>query len=264
MRHEMGLPMPSPADLVGGLLSFVGDALGVSSFRLGIGTTLVALGVLLVFLQLVARPVTRWVTSDPGGLAGVGRAMALAAEAGTDAVFSLGTAGLARSTDAFGRLQPLAAMGLLGHVARANAHWQELEGAGEILVVFSGPHAYVSPSWYANHPSVPTWNYAVVHAHGRARLLPPEALPGLLDRLSRAYEDARPSPWRMAGLPADYTAKMLPAIVGFEVAVERLEGKFKLSQNRRREDVDGVAAALEREGQPELAALMREHAPESR
>lgn len=153
---------------------------------------------------------------------------------------------------------------LLGHVARANAHWQELEGAGEVLVIFSGPHAYVSPSWYANHPSVPTWNYAVVHAHGRARLLPPEALPGLLDRLSRAYEDARPSPWRMAGLPADYTAKMLPAIAGFEVAVERLEGKFKLSQNRRREDVDGVAAALEREGQPELAALMREHAPESR
>ena len=153
---------------------------------------------------------------------------------------------------------------LLGHVARANAHWQELEGAGEVLVVFSGPHAYVSPSWYANHPSVPTWNYAVVHAHGRARLLPPEALPGLLDRLSRAYEDARPSPWRMAGLPADYTARMLPAIVGFEVAVERLEGKFKLSQNRRPEDIDGVAAALEREGQPELAALMREHAPESR
>jgi len=153
---------------------------------------------------------------------------------------------------------------LLGHVARANAHWQELEGAGEVLVIFPGPHAYVSPSWYANHPSVPTWNYAVVHARGRARLLPPEALPGLLDRLSRAYEDARPSPWRMADLPADYTARMLPAIVGFEVAVERLEGKFKLSQNRRPEDIDGVAAALGREGQPELAALMREHAPESR
>lgn len=178
---------------------------------------------------------------------------------------SAGPAGLSVShlpflpeRDGDGRLR------LLGHVARANAHWQELEGAGEVLVIFSGPHAYVSPSWYANHPSVPTWNYAVVHAHGRARLLPPEALPGLLDRLSRAYEDPRPSPWRMAGLPADYTAKMLPAIAGFEVAVERLEGKFKLSQNRRREDVDGVAAALEREGQPELAALMREHAPESR
>jgi transcriptional regulator len=68
----------------------------------------------------------------------------------------------------------------------------------------------------------------------------------------------------MAGLPADYTAKLLPAIVGFEVVVERLEGKFKLSQNRGREDIAGVAAALEREGQPELAALMREHAPESR
>lgn len=113
--------MPTPADLVGGLLSFIGDALSASSLRLGIGATLVALGVLLVFLQLVARPVTRWVTSDPGDLASVARAMALAAEAGTDAVFSLGTAGLARSTDALGRLQTLAAMELLGHVARAAA-----------------------------------------------------------------------------------------------------------------------------------------------
>lgn len=156
---------------------------------------------------------------------------------------------------------------LLGHVARANAHWQELEGAGEILVVFSGPHAYVSPSWYANHPSVPTWNYAVVHARGRATILPPERLPALLDRLSRQYEEGRPAPWRMQDLPAEFTGKMLAAIVGFEIVVERLEGKFKLSQNRRPEDVEGVMAALEREGQGALAALMRARAsrpPESR
>jgi len=156
---------------------------------------------------------------------------------------------------------------LLGHVARANAHWQELEAAGEALAIFSGPHAYVSPGWYAHHPSVPTWNYATVHARGPARLLPPAELPALLDRLSRTYEDGRPAPWRMEGLPADFTPKLLSAIVGFEVAVERLEGKFKLSQNRAPEDVAGVAAALEREGQAELAALMREHAarpPESR
>lgn len=149
---------------------------------------------------------------------------------------------------------------LLGHVARANAHWQELESAREVLAIFEGPHAYVSPGWYANHPSVPTWNYAVVHARGTARLLPPADLPSLLDRLSRTYEDGRPAPWRMESLPSDFTPKLLEAIVGFEIAVEELVGKFKLSQNRRREDVEGVAAALEAEGQDALAELMRAHA----
>jgi transcriptional regulator len=149
---------------------------------------------------------------------------------------------------------------LLGHVARANAHWQELESAREVLAIFEGPHAYVSPGWYANHPSVPTWNYAVVHARGTARLLPPADLPSLLDRLSRTYEDGRPAPWRMESLPSGFTPKLLEAIVGFEIAVEELVGKFKLSQNRRREDVEGVAAALEAEGEEALAELMRAHA----
>lgn len=113
--------MPSPADLVGGLLSFVGDALSASSLRLGIGPTLVLLTIALIFLQLVARPLSRWITTDPGGLAGAGRAMALAAEAGTDAVVTLGTGGLARSTDAMARIQTIAALPVLGHVARAAA-----------------------------------------------------------------------------------------------------------------------------------------------
>ena len=153
---------------------------------------------------------------------------------------------------------------LLGHMARANAHWQEIEAADEVLAVFEGPHAYVSPGWYAHHPSVPTWNYAVVHARGKARLLPAEELPALLDRLSRLYEDGQPKPWRMQALPADFSRGMLQAIVGFEIAIDRLEGKFKLSQNRRREDVEGVAAALEAQGQEELARLMREHADRER
>jgi hypothetical protein len=113
--------VPTPAELVGRVVRFVGDVLGASSLRFEIGTTLVVLGVLLVLLQLIARPVSRWVTSDVGGLAAVNRAMALAAEAGTDAVVSLGTAGIARSTDALGRLQTLSALPLLGHVARAAA-----------------------------------------------------------------------------------------------------------------------------------------------
>lgn len=153
---------------------------------------------------------------------------------------------------------------LLGHVARANPHWRELEAAGEVLVIFAGPHAYVSPRWYAHHPSVPTWNYAVVHARGLARVLPAEEIAPLLDRLSRIYEDGQPAPWRMQALADDYTASLLQAIVGFEIAVDRLEGKYKLSQNRRREDIDRVAAALDAQGQDELACLMRAHADRKR
>ena len=113
--------MPTPAELVARVVRFVGDVLGASALRFEIGTTLVVLGILLVLLQLIARPVSRWVTTDVGGLAAISRAMALAAESGTDAVVSLGTAGIARSTDAFGRLQTLSALPLLGHVARAAA-----------------------------------------------------------------------------------------------------------------------------------------------
>ena len=113
--------MPSPAELLGRVVEFIGDILGASSLRFEIGPTLVVLGVVLVLLQLVARPISRWVTSDAAGLAGVGRAMALAAESGTDAVVSLGGAGITRTSDALGRLQTLAALPILGHVARAAA-----------------------------------------------------------------------------------------------------------------------------------------------
>jgi hypothetical protein len=113
--------MPSPAELVGDVVGFVGDVLSSSSLRFEFGPTLVLLGVLLVFLQLVARPISRWASADPGGLGGVGRAMALAAESGTDAVVSLGAGGIARATDAVARLQTLAALPVLAHVARASA-----------------------------------------------------------------------------------------------------------------------------------------------
>lgn len=113
--------MPGPAEVLGGIVRFVGEVLGASSLRFDVGPTLIVLGIVLVFLQLVARPVSRWTTSDAGGLAGVGRSMALAAEAGTDAVVSLGAAGVVRSTGALARLQTLAALPILGHVARAAA-----------------------------------------------------------------------------------------------------------------------------------------------
>ncbi|MGI8999530.1 MAG: DUF6754 domain-containing protein [Candidatus Limnocylindria bacterium] len=113
--------MPSPAELLGRLVRFIGEILGASSLRFEIGPTVAVLAVLFILLQLVARPVSRWVTSDAAGLAGVGRAMALAAESGTDAVVSLGGAGIIRATDSLGRLQTLAALPILGHVARAAA-----------------------------------------------------------------------------------------------------------------------------------------------
>lgn len=149
---------------------------------------------------------------------------------------------------------------LLGHLARANAQWGELEGASSVLAVFQGPHAYISPGWYLQHPSVPTWNYAAVHATGRARLLDEAELHELVLRLSTSYESGREKPWRMSELPVPYVDSMLKMIVGFELAVEQLEGKFKLSQNRPAE-VPRVIEALEREGQTELAALMRAAAP---
>ena len=152
------------------------------------------------------------------------------------------------------------ALRLLGHVARNNEQWRALEAGDDVLAIFNGPHAYVSPTWYSQHPSVPTWNYAVVHAHGRVRLMDEAGLRALLERLSRTYEEGRPNAWRLSAQPEDYIAKMLRAIVGFELEVERLEGKFKLSQNRPAE-IPRVIAALEAEGQSELAGLMRLHTP---
>ncbi|MEP7068409.1 MAG: FMN-binding negative transcriptional regulator [Usitatibacter sp.] len=147
---------------------------------------------------------------------------------------------------------------LLGHVARGNGQWSALEKAEHLVAIFQGPHAYISPSWYANHPSVPTWNYSVVHAHGKARLMDEAELHDLLMRLSATYEAGNPEPWRMSELPAAYVDSMLKMIVGFEIEVERLEGKFKLSQNRPTE-IPRVISRLEGPaGEPELAALMRD------
>lgn len=113
--------MPTPADLVRRIVAFAGDVLGESSLRFDVVPTLIVLGVLLVLLQLVARPASRWASADAGGLTSVGRAMALAAEAGTDVVVSVGNGGLIRSTEALARLQTMAVMPALSHVARAAA-----------------------------------------------------------------------------------------------------------------------------------------------
>jgi transcriptional regulator len=148
---------------------------------------------------------------------------------------------------------------LTGHFARANPQWQHLTAAPEVLVIFQGPHAYVSPSWYKSEPAVPTWNYAAVHAYGTATLLESEAeLEALLQATIDKYESGNPKPWH-GELPADFKSRMTKGIVGFEIAVTRLEGKFKLSQNRPPGDVAGVIEALARSSDPTdraLAALM--------
>jgi transcriptional regulator len=148
---------------------------------------------------------------------------------------------------------------LLGHLARANEQWRALEAARDVVAIFQGPHAYVSPGWYQQQPSVPTWNYAVVHAHGTVEVMEEAQLHELLMTLSSTYEAARDKPWKMSELPAPYVSGMLQHIVGFTLRVERLEAKFKLSQNRPAE-IPHVVAALEAEGEDATAALMRIHA----
>jgi transcriptional regulator len=147
---------------------------------------------------------------------------------------------------------------LVGHLARPNPQVEQLAEGGEVLAVFSGPHAYVSPSWYAGGPSVPTWNYVDVHAYGRVHLVEDAGwLRRLLRLLSDRHEASNPSPWQMQTLPEAYLAGMLNGIIGFDIAVTRLEGKFKLSQNRPTADRPLVIAALERQGDADAVAIAR-------
>ena len=143
---------------------------------------------------------------------------------------------------------------LLGHMARANPHWQHFAGAPSVAV-FHGPHAYVSPSWYAEPATaVPTWNYAVVHVHGPAEIMDDEREKrALLDEMIRRYEGARSQPWRLQleGRPLE---AMLGAIVGFKLTIERVDAKFKLSQNRSPDDRERVIGALKSEGYADATA----------
>ena len=149
---------------------------------------------------------------------------------------------------------------LRGHVARANPHWRYVAAGRPTLVVFPGAHAYVSPSWYATHPSVPTWNYVAVHATGTGTLVEdPEQVKTLLADLVRTYESSGPTAWSLEGLATDYLAGMQRGIVAFEIPIGRLEGKAKLSQNRDAVDQARTREALAASDDPlarAVAALM--------
>ena len=147
---------------------------------------------------------------------------------------------------------------LLGHLARPNPQVEDLGQGGEVLAIFSGPHAYISPSWYADGPSVPTWNYVDVHAYGTVRLIEDgDWLRQLLHRLADRHEAGNPVPWRVEDLPEAYIEGMLKGIIGLDIAVTRLEGKFKLSQNRPAADRPRVITALERGGDESSVAVAR-------
>lgn len=142
---------------------------------------------------------------------------------------------------------------LVGHVARANPQWQETDLSKPALAVFMGPDAYVSPSWYPSKAEagrvVPTWNYAVVHVRGALTFFDDTArLRDAVERLTDHHERTRAERWQVSDAPEPYVASQLKGIVGFEIAITGIDGKYKLSQNRSEPDREGVVTGLEREG----------------
>ena len=142
---------------------------------------------------------------------------------------------------------------LVGHLARANAHWRRIVDGSPALAIVTGPDTYVSPSWYATKAEhgkvVPTWNYSVVHLRGRIRVHDdPEWVRALVTRLTDRHEHPREESWAVTDAPGDYIANNLRPIVGVELLVESVEAKAKVSQNRTNEDRAGVAAGLAADG----------------
>jgi transcriptional regulator len=142
---------------------------------------------------------------------------------------------------------------LLCHVARANPQWRELAAVPECLVVFQGPQDYVTPSWYATKREtgkvVPTWNYATVHAWGKPTVIDDaDWLRRQIESLTQAREASRPEPWQVDDAPAAFVAAQIKGIIGVEIPIDRIEGKWKVSQNRPEPDRAGVAAGYREQG----------------
>jgi len=155
---------------------------------------------------------------------------------------------------------------LLGHVARANPQWRDTIAGTPALAIFLGPDAYVSPTWYPSKQEtgkvVPTWNYIAIHAYGPLHFFEDKApLLDIVTRLTQTHEGKRlgknPGPWAVTDAPADYIDAMLKAIVGFELPIARLEGKWKLSQNKSAADIAGIRDGLAVEPDEDAAALAR-------
>jgi transcriptional regulator len=162
---------------------------------------------------------------------------------------------------------------LVGHMARANPHCRQIEnGDTEALVIFSGPNAYVSPQWYPSKQEhgrvVPTWNYVAVHAYGTVRLRDdPAFLRQHLEALTSRHEARRDEPWHVSDAPEEFIAQQMKAIVGFQLQITRLEGKWKMSQNRSGADIDGVVRGLgssDAESDRAVAAIVAQRRPADR
>jgi len=175
-----------------------------------------------------------------------------------------GASGLDANHIPFELLANEGALGTLhAHVARANPLWQDVADGDEVLAIFRAGDAYVSPTWYPGkhetHRQVPTWNYVVVHAHGRIRIRDDEKfVRGVVARLTRTHEANEAQPWKMGDAPPDYLDTMLKAIVGLEIEITRLAGKRKLSQNKEARDIRGAGEALVARGRDDLGAPMLE------
>jgi transcriptional regulator len=151
---------------------------------------------------------------------------------------------------------------LVGHVARANPQWRTTPEGSAALAIVLGPDAYVTPSWYPSKREtgrvVPTWNYLAIHVHGTVRFFQErERLLDVVTRLTERHEQGRPLPWKVSDAPPDYLDGMLKGIVGVELTITRIEGKWKASQNRDEPDRRGVEEGLRAEGQQEMADLVR-------
>jgi transcriptional regulator len=147
---------------------------------------------------------------------------------------------------------------LVSHMARANSQWRDFENGKEVLIIFTGPHAYISPAWYITEPAVPTWNYAAVHVYGIPRIIADhDRFVAMLRKLVEFYEAGREGRWH-GDMPLEFRDQMMRGIVGIDFEITRIEGKFKLSQNRP-VDAPGVIAALnasEDHQDRETAAMM--------
>jgi transcriptional regulator len=161
---------------------------------------------------------------------------------------------------------------LTGHVARANPAWQTYSRTLPSLIIFQGPEAYITPSWYpskAEHGKVvPTWNYAVVHAHGLPAIFEDKDwLLAHVSELTNSHESQETAPWKVTDAPAEFIERMLGSIVGIEIAIDRIEGKWKAGQNRGAPDRLGAVAGLRRRGRgesSEVAAIMERYAKTKR
>jgi transcriptional regulator len=156
----------------------------------------------------------------------------------------------------------VAELGVLhAHVARKNPVWQDVQDGDEVLVVFRAGDAYISPQWYPSkqehHQQVPTWNYRVIHAHGKVKIRDDERyVRGVVACLTRTHEAMQAEPWKMSDAPKDYIETMLKAIVGIEIEITKIQGKSKLGQNKEHRDIVGVANALSTTGQREISKAM--------